>query len=405
VPSQTGNSGKYLTTDGSTASWGAVALPTNGSIRIPAGSTLSKTATFSFTTGIYNVNLQGPVTSVTIGSETITSLNPSTAVVSSHMINLPTTAASISITLNDNYVYRYSGFNDVNGVDSLIYGNNLFVAGGYTGYISTSTDAITWTNRNSTANFGSSDVQGLAYGNGTYIAVGGPNRAITSTDGITWTSRNVGFGTSDISAVIYGGGLFVAGGGNGQLATSTDAVTWTARTVNFGTSQVKALTYGNGLYVAAGNGTKVSTSTDGITWTTRASTNTGNIGALAYGNGVYVAGCSNGTISTSTNGITWTSRAFSSNGNNIQDIEYGNGIFVGITSTRVSSSTDGITWTTRLSPNGQQSVIYGSHVDNWVFGNYSDPASTQIAVTGGTLGNTAQNAFISFNANQTVTAV
>jgi hypothetical protein len=42
VPSQTGNSGKYLTTDGTTSSWGAVAgysAPTLGSTSIASGST------------------------------------------------------------------------------------------------------------------------------------------------------------------------------------------------------------------------------------------------------------------------------------------------------------------------------------------------------------------------------
>jgi hypothetical protein len=42
VPSQTGNSGKYLTTDGTTSSWGTVAgysAPTLGSTSIASGST------------------------------------------------------------------------------------------------------------------------------------------------------------------------------------------------------------------------------------------------------------------------------------------------------------------------------------------------------------------------------
>ena len=44
VPSQTGNSGKYLTTDGTTSSWGTVAgysAPTLGSTSIASGSTVS----------------------------------------------------------------------------------------------------------------------------------------------------------------------------------------------------------------------------------------------------------------------------------------------------------------------------------------------------------------------------
>mgnify|MGYP000450771870 FL=1 len=44
VPSQTGNSGKYLTTDGTTSSWGTVAgysAPTLGSTSIASGATVT----------------------------------------------------------------------------------------------------------------------------------------------------------------------------------------------------------------------------------------------------------------------------------------------------------------------------------------------------------------------------
>lgn len=44
IPTQTGNSGKYLTTDGSTASWGTVSsysAPTLGSTSIASGSTVT----------------------------------------------------------------------------------------------------------------------------------------------------------------------------------------------------------------------------------------------------------------------------------------------------------------------------------------------------------------------------
>jgi hypothetical protein len=44
VPSQTGNNGKYLTTDGTTSSWGTVAgysAPTLGSTSVPSGATIT----------------------------------------------------------------------------------------------------------------------------------------------------------------------------------------------------------------------------------------------------------------------------------------------------------------------------------------------------------------------------
>jgi hypothetical protein len=121
---------------------------------------------------------------------------------------------------------------------------------------------------------------------------------------------------------------------------------------------------------------------------------------------VYIAGDGAGKLSSSTDGITWTSRDPNNNGQPIEGIAYGNGVFALICGSRVSTSTDGITWTTRPIHNGSgQNIIYGSHVDTWVLGSYGDEGSSQINTTGGTIGNTASDVFISFNANQTVTAV
>ena len=52
VPSQTGNSGKYLTTDGTTSSWGTVAsysAPTLGSTSIASGATVTTIAGLTLT--------------------------------------------------------------------------------------------------------------------------------------------------------------------------------------------------------------------------------------------------------------------------------------------------------------------------------------------------------------------
>jgi hypothetical protein len=64
VPSQTGNSGKYLTTDGTTSSWGAVAgysAPTLGSTSIASGATV---------TTIDGLTLTGPVINLATSAQT-----------------------------------------------------------------------------------------------------------------------------------------------------------------------------------------------------------------------------------------------------------------------------------------------------------------------------------------------
>ena len=57
VPSQTSNSGKYLTTDGTTSSWGTVAsysAPTIGSTSIPSGTTVTTIAGLTLTSPVIN---------------------------------------------------------------------------------------------------------------------------------------------------------------------------------------------------------------------------------------------------------------------------------------------------------------------------------------------------------------
>jgi hypothetical protein len=115
--------------------------------------------------------------------------------------------------------------------------------------LSTSTDAITWTTR---TGFGSSTViNSLTYGNGIYVAGGYESTSFgvstfvntplieTSEDGVTWTVRNSSFGTTGplIDSLTYGDGIYLAGtlannSSAGRLASAfnifTNAVTFTS---------------------------------------------------------------------------------------------------------------------------------------------------------------------------------
>jgi hypothetical protein len=69
VPSQTGNSGKYLTTDGTTSSWGAVAgysAPTLGSTSIASGATVTTIAGLTLTGPVVNLITSAQTASYTL---------------------------------------------------------------------------------------------------------------------------------------------------------------------------------------------------------------------------------------------------------------------------------------------------------------------------------------------------
>jgi hypothetical protein len=153
-----------------------------------------------------------------------------------------------------------------------------------------------WTTR--TSNFGNSNIRSVAFGNNLWVAGGYSGSLRTSTDAITWTTRTSNFGQA-IRSVAFDNNLWVAGGELGELRTSTDAITWTTQTSNFGNTNIHSVAYGNSLWVAAGDSSQLRTSTDAVTWTTRTS-NFGNtsINSVAHGNNLWVAGGANGQLRT-----------------------------------------------------------------------------------------------------------
>jgi hypothetical protein len=203
LPSQTGNSGKYLTTNGTTASWGTVNQPITWTPRLESSST-----------GFYGI--------------------------------------------------AYNG-------------SNLYVAVGSAGTLYTSPDALTWTSR--TSGFGSNAIYGVGYGNGLFVAVGASGTLTTSTDGITWTARTSNMGANSITSVKYDNSIWVAvgeGGGTtntGGIIYSTDGITWTRKS--------QSLTVGAYYYDVVWNGTN---------WIVGAEFNTNNYLYASTPSGTWTAG-------------------------------------------------------------------------------------------------------------------
>ena len=254
-------------------------------------------------------------------------------------------------------------------INSVAYGNSLWVAVGNTGQIRTSTDAITWTTQES--NFGTRILRSVAYGNGTWVAGGGPvpslSPIIISTDGVTWETNDYGdpdwnfpVGSAAVNSVAYGNGIWVIGGSSGKLATSLSGTGWSNETSNFGNTRIQSVAYGNGLWVAVGWYGQIRTSTDTITWTTQtsnfASDYTGDINSVAYGNGLWVAGGYSGQLRTSTDAITWTTQTSNFAFDNINSVAYDNGLWVAAGySGQLRTSTETLSYTLQLSDN--KSVI------------------------------------------------
>ena len=210
LPSQTSNSGKYLTTDGTTASWGTVTQPVNFTMRIAGnGSAMNK------------IEYNGSNLYVAVG-----------------------TAGNLYTSSNGTtWTSRTSGFG-ANTINDVAYGNGLWVAVGGNGTLTTSTDGITWTAR--TANMSTNQIRQVIYANSLWVAVGAGGGTTNtggitySTDGITWTrkSQSVTVGGT-YYCVTWNGTNWIVGTNpstNNYLYATTPSGTWTAAVTNGGQS-------------------------------------------------------------------------------------------------------------------------------------------------------------------------
>ena len=159
------------------------------------------------------------------------------------------TNGSTWTTVTSNFPTDFTGT-----INAIAYGNDLWVAGGgYGGQMRTSTNGSTWTTV--TSNFGNRQIQSIAYGNGLWIAGGYAGQVRTSTNGSTWTTVTSNFPSTpwkSIRSISYGNDLWFSGGDDGEMRTSTNGSTWTTVTSNFGTSRINTIAYGNETWVAGG---------------------------------------------------------------------------------------------------------------------------------------------------------
>jgi hypothetical protein len=103
---------------------------------------------------------------------------------------------------------------------------------------------------------------------GLYVAVGQNGWIATSADGDTWTQRTPAGGFADtFYSVAWNGSVFVIVGDDGQIQTSPDGVTWTQRTPSSGfTGDFYRVRWDGTRVVAVGSGGEIQTSADAINW-------------------------------------------------------------------------------------------------------------------------------------------
>ena len=247
------------------------------------------------------------------------------------------------------------------------------VVGGSNGFVSVSTDkGETWVN-GTIPSFASAfrDVESIAFGNGVFVAVGTNGSVASSTDGVTWTSRTGTLTGSMIGRVVFGAGCFIVTGTGNTAMRSTDGINWSSVSLGLPTGGAfdspEALIWTGTKFVAAALNTQnISTSDDGITWVV--------VTVPKRGTGSYYNGIAYdptiGLIITESGGYylhgdptltTFTQRQISGHaGFESNAIAYGGKIMVSDqTNSRFSESSNGINWTIVNIGNGSDYALFG----------------------------------------------
>ena len=313
-PTQTSNAGKFLTTDGSAASWASSASgPTDAQVRAKL------------------VNMQ------------VSNWQSRTSATYPTVVNLSWTCIAWNGTVFA--AIQTAGLGNA--------GNKVM----------SSPDGVTWTIRAGPGATGDRYFQAIAWNGSLFATVASGGSAtttlvMTSPDGITWTSRTTP-NANNWYGIAWNGTVFaaVASSGTGnRVMTSTNGTSWTSRT-SAADNSWRAIAWNGTVFAAvaaSGTGNRVMTSPDGITWTSRTSAANNSWRAIAWNGTIFAAVAASGTgnrVMTSPDGITWTSRTSAAD-NNWDGIAWNGTVFCAVASSgtnRVMTSPDGITWTSRTS--------------------------------------------------------
>ena len=181
----------------------------------------------------YNAVVQGGGTVVTGGGETLTYEGGL----------FYSTNAGVDFT--PVYPSGLDVIDDVIFVDgSFVAGGDFFDGTGPTDKIYLSDDGISW--NEVLTGFGT-HIQALAYGDDLIVAVG-QGGIISSSDGLVWTQTWTG---TELYGVAWGNGIFVAVGLTGTVLSSVDGITWTPQTSGT-TYHLRDVGFGDDTFFAVG---------------------------------------------------------------------------------------------------------------------------------------------------------
>lgn len=241
-------------------------------------------------------------------------------------------------------------------VDIVVPASNNITAGDYLTIGYEFSEPVT----NSSLSTVSSNWRNPVYDGSQYVMINGSGYVTTTTDGITWTSPTKLLATltnTNWQCLLYDGSKFIALNIMGETSISTDGVTWSTptRAINYYNSSWKSIAYnGSNKYVALHQSGYVSTSTDGLTWTTPTAllSATNYIWCQLFYNGEYFVAMAVNQgytwYSISTDGTTWGEKTYAGevvvSGDTKVAYNTSDSKYVVVAGSNIYTSSNGLSW-------------------------------------------------------------
>ena len=299
------------------------------------------------------------------------------------------------------------------GFRSVAYGNNMYLAVGDAGNsaaVYTSSDGISWVNRNPglTARF--TDV---VFADGQFVGVGSPSASppviLRSVNGVNWSVAASG-ATTSLYSIASDGREYLTTGYRGTILTSVDPDEWIGRSAPYplgfidGAGSNTAL-YGIPVWDGAGWGERgvISRSNDGFFWSKRSISPDNTLRGIDFAGNLLIAVGYSGTLVSSVDGLIWTSRNSGTSQHLKAACAFDGGAIVVGDYGRICRSTNNVDWDTMELPSraGLSSVCNGDGMIVAVgSGIYSSPDAT--IWTARTSGTTSQLSAVEHGGGQFV---
>lgn len=176
-------------------------------------------------------------------------------------------------------------------------------------------------------NFAVEGLNSTVYGNGMFVIVSDGGIIKTSKDGTNWNNIFSGK-NNNLNKVIWTGKMFMAAGDKGTILTSVDGYEWESCDIST-EKNIYGVACNESSFIAVGEKGLILTSYDGIKWTNKTSNVEVNLNGVTFGKDKIIVVGDNGAMIVSNNGNDWNNIVLERN-ESLNAITWNGNMFVAV---------------------------------------------------------------------------